>query len=71
MNGTWGVAVFVMAGLYSFHDDWRYLTIYLIATSMLTCVPIFFIDESPHYHITLQSDFKSAHQVLDKIADAN
>jgi MFS family permease len=71
MNATWGLAAFLTAVLYEIFGDWQILVAFIIAYSIMTVIPVFFIDDSPHYHATIKENFRKAKMVLDRVADVN
>jgi len=71
MNISWGIAAFGMAYLYSIYEDWTVLMKAMLIVSILALLPIFFVQESPHFLVSVKGNHTKARKVLDIVASVN
>ena len=71
MNIGWGVSAFSMAYLYSLHEDWTVLLKAMIAVGSIVLLPLFFVQESPHFLVSVKGNHAAAREVLDRVAAVN
>lgn len=71
MNISWGISAFGMAYLYSLYEDWTVLLKAMIAVGSVSLLPLFFVQESPHFLVSVKGNHARAREVLDRVAAVN